>query len=563
MENYPLTTRAFSYADDVLGGKITTGKWAQLACKRFYDDLKTGSKRGLLFDFDASEHRLAFYNFVKHSKAEWAGQVFTPEPWQAFIDANIFGWKRADGARRFRTVYTSVARKNGKSTQLAATGLYLAFFDNEEGSEVFTAAVKYEQSCIIHSESTRMVKSSPSLRGMINVFKNTLTCEAHNQKFVPLGQDSNTQDGLNVHAALVDEYHCHPTSGLYDVLKTGTGSRRQPMVYVITTAGFEKSYPCYEMELRIKRILEKSEDDDTVFGIIYSLDDNDDWTDQNTWIKANPNMGVSLKLDVLQDNFKEAFSMPSKQNGFKTKHLNIWTEAETRWLTMESWKLNSDPVDADGLAGRLCFAALDLSTTIDLTAWVLCFPPDGDGDKYRFLYRFFIPQDGIHERTQKEKFDYETMVRNGFITATPGNVVDYDFIKAQIYEDVRKYDIRELAYDPWNATSIITDIQNDIGATCVEFRQGFATMSPACKDFERKVLGGKLATADNPIMNWMIGCTEVVSDPAGNIKLVKPDRNKTGKHIDGVVASVMALNRAVKNEGDGPSIYETEELLIV
>ena len=560
---YPLTEHAFEYARDVLGGNILTCKWTRLACQRFMDDIEHGKDRGIYFDFEAAEHRLSFYDFIKHSKGEWAGTIFHPEPWQAFMDANIFGWKREDGARRFRTIYASVARKNGKSSQLAATGLYLAFFDEEEGAEVFTAAGKYDQACIIHSESTRMVKSSSSLRGMITIFKNTLTCEAHNQKYVPLGQDSNTQDGLNVHAALIDEYHCHPTSGLYDVLKTGTGSRRQPMVYVITTAGFEKNYPCFEMEARIKRILEGSEIDDSVFGIVYSLDEEDDWTDERLWAKANPNMGVSLKLDVLQDNFKEAFSVPSKQNNFKTKHMNLWTEAETRWITMDSWKLNSDPVDADGLAGRLCFTALDLSTTIDLTAWVLCFPPDGDGDKYRFLYRFFIPQEGIHERTQKEKFDYETMVRLGFITATPGNVVDYDFIKAQIYEDVKKYDIRELAYDPWNATSIITDIQNEIGATCVEFRQGFASMSPACKDFERKVLSGKLATGGNPVMNWMIGCVEVTSDPAGNIKLVKPDRQRTGKHIDGVVASVMALDRAIKNEGSGVSSYETEELLIL
>lgn len=554
---------AEQYAQDILDGKIVSCKWVKLACQRYFDDLENGHKRGIHFDRDAAQHRLDFYGFCKHSKGKWAGQILQPEPWQAFVDWNVFGWKNADGTRRFRTVYAAVARKNGKSTQLAATGLYLAFFDSEPGAEVYTAATKYEQACIIHSESTRMVKASSSLRGMINVFKNTLTCEAHAQKYVPLGQDSATSDGLNVSAALIDEYHAHPDAGMYDVLKTGMGSRRQPLMYVITTAGFEKGYPCYEMEGRVKRILEGLEEDDTLFGILYTQDEGDAWDDKSTWVKANPNIDVSIFMKNLEDDFKEAYSMPSKQNNFKTKHLNIWTEAETRWITGEAWKQNADPVDADGLAGRLCFAALDLSTTIDLTALVLCFPPDGDGDKYRFLYRFFIPQDGIHDRTVKEKFDYETMVRNGFITATPGNVVDYDFIKAQIYEDVKRYDIRELAYDPWNATSIITDIQNEIGATCVEFRQGFASMSPACKDFERKVLGGKLATGGNPVMNWMISCVEVVSDPAGNIKLVKPDRGKTGKHIDGVVASVMALNRAVKNEGDGPSIYETEELLIL
>jgi phage terminase large subunit-like protein len=553
---------AEQYARDILDGKIVACKWVKLACKRYFDDLEHGSERGIYFDRDAAQHRLDFYRFCKHSKGEWAGQILNPEPWQQFIDWNVFGWKNAEGMRRFRTAYTAVARKNGKSTQLASTGLYLAFFDDEPGAEVYTAATKYDQACIIHSESTRMVKASASLRGMINVFKNTLTCEAKAQKYVPLGQDSATSDGLNVAAALIDEYHAHPDASMYDVLRTGMGSRRQPLMYVITTAGFEKDYPCFEMEARIKRILDCSEVDDTVFGLVFTLDEGDDWTDSDLWIKANPNLGVSKYKKTMEDDFKEAFSMPSKQNGFKTKHLNIWTEAQTRWITADKWMLNNSPVDAEGMAGRRCFAALDLSTTTDLSAWVLCFPPETRGDKYRFLYRFFLPQDNMHERELREKVNYSAWIRDGFITATPGNVIDYDFIKAQIFEDARKYSIEEAIYDPWNTSQLINDITAE-GINCVEFRQGFASMSPACKEFERKVLGAELATGGNPVMNWMIACTETTQDPAGNIKLVKPDRGKTGKHIDGVVASVMSLSRAVMSVEQGASIYETEELLIL
>lgn len=551
MELHP----AEQYAKDILDGKIVACKWVKLACQRYFDDLEHGEERGIWFDREAAQHRLDFYKFCKHSKGEWAGQVLKPEPWQQFIDWNIFGWKQEDGTRRFRTAYTAVARKNGKSTQLASTGLYLAFFDDEPGAEVFTAGTKYDQACIIHSESTRMVKASSSLRGIINVFKNTLTCEAKAQKYVPLGQDSNTSDGLNVHAALIDEYHAHPDSGMYDVLKTGMGSRRQPLMYIITTAGFEKSFPCFEMEQRIKRILDGSEIDDTVFGLVYSLDEGDSWEDSNLWIKANPNLGISKKLQTMKDDFKEAFSMPSKQNNFKTKHMNEWTEAQTRWITQDVWAKNNGPVDADGLAGRRCWGGLDLSTTTDLSAWVLCFPPETKDDKYQFLYRFFLPQDNMRERELREKVNYSTWIRNGLITATPGNVIDYDFIKHQVQEDAKKYDLIEVNFDPYNSSGLITDLMQE-GLECVEFRQGFLSMSPACKEFERKVLGAELATGGNPVMNWMIACTETVNDPAGNIKIVKPERGKTGKHVDGVVASVMAFWRAVQAT-ETKSIYET------
>lgn len=556
-------TIADQYAHDVLDGKILACKWVKLACQRYFDDREHGHERGLYFNEASAQHRIDFYRFCRHSKGKWAGQVLEPSPWQVFIQWNLFGWKNADGTRRFRTVYEAVARKAGKSTDLSSTGLYLAFFDGEEGAEVFTAATKYEQACIIHSEATRMVKTSAMLRDRITIFKNTLTRPEHNQKFIPLGQDSKTSDGLNVHAALIDEYHAHPDAGMYDVLKSGMGSRSQPMTYVITTAGFEKNCPCFEMEERAKRILDGSEVDDTFFAIIYTLDEGDDWTDPANWIKANPNLEVSVYLKNLEDDFKEAFSIPSKQNNFRTKHLNEWTEAQTRWITADKWNLNNTAVDEHGLAGRMCFGALDLSTTTDLTAWVLCFPPDGPEDKYKFLYRFFIPQDGLHERTIREKFDYESMVRKGFITATPGNVVDYDFISAQILADAKTFDLKEIAFDPWNSTSVVNDIQKELGEICVEFRQGFASMSPACKDFERKVLGCELATGGNPVMNWMIACAETTTDPAGNIKLVKPDRGRTGKHIDGVVASVMALARAVNANKQEASMYETEGLLIL
>lgn len=552
--------RAEQYADDVLSGKIIACKWTKLACKRYFDDLENGEKRGIYLDRDAARARIEFYKFCRHSKGAWEGQVLKPEPWQEFIQWNIFGWKRIiSKKRRFTTAYISVPKKNGKSTDLASTGLYLAFFDNEGGAEVYTAACKLDQAIIIHSESMSMVQRSSDLGRMIKISKNNLMVESRRQIYRPLGQDFATEDGKNVHGGLIDEYHEHPTSGMYTILKQGIVSRTQPLIFIITTAGFDKNSPCFEMEQRAKRIIDGSEEDDSFFSIIYSIDEGDDWQDEKTWFKANPNLGVSKYLDRMRDEYKEAISIPNLQNTFLTKQLNVWTEAQTRWITQDVWARNNGPVDADGLAGRRCWGGLDLSTTTDLSAWVLCFPPESKGDKYQFLYRFFLPQDNMRERELREKVNYSVWIRNGLITATPGDVIDYDFIKHQILQDAKKYRLEELNFDPYNSTGLITELMQD-GINCVEFRQGFLSMSPALKEFERKVLGAELATGGNPVAAWMLACCETVSDPAGNIKLVKPERGKTGKHIDGIIASVMGFWRCVQAV-ETTSAYENRGLL--
>jgi phage terminase large subunit-like protein len=554
---------AEQYARDILDEKIVSCKWVKLACKRYFDDLEHGAERGIYFDREAAQHRLDFYRFCKHSKGKWAGQILSPEPWQQFIQWNIFGWKvKATGKRRFSTVYVSVPKKNGKSTDLASTGLYLAFFDDEEGAEVYTAATKYDQAIIIHGESTSMVQRSEPLRRMIKVSKNNLIIEAKRQIYRPLGQDATSEDGKNVHGALIDEYHEHPTDGMYTILKSGMVSREQPMMFIITTAGFEKQYPCFEFEQRAKRIIDGSEIDDSFFSVVYSIDEGDDWTDPDMWIKANPNMGVSKFMDRLIPEFKEAQSIARQQNNFQTKHLNIWTEAQTRWITADQWNLNNYPVDEEGLFGRTCFAGIDLSSNQDLSAYVLCFPPNIPGDKYKFLYRFFLPQDGMREREVKEKVNYSVWVRDGFITTTPGDCIDYSFIKAKIFEDAQKYSISEIAFDPFRSRELTTALMAE-GLNCIEMRQGHQTMGPASAEFELKVLRGELATGGNPVMKWMIACTELIFDSNANFRPVKPDRQQTGKHIDGVVASIMAFGRAVMSVEQGASIYETEELLIL
>jgi phage terminase large subunit-like protein len=524
--------------------------------------LEQQDEKEFYFDIEAAQHRIDFYQFCRHSEGRWAGQVFEPAPWQQFVDWNIYGWKwKKNDKRRFRTAYVEVSRKNGKSSKIATDGLYMLGYDGEHGAQVFTAATKKDQARIIHRISTRMVKASPALRKQLGTFKDSIYCESMGGTFIPLGQDSKTEDGWNVQAALVDEYHAHPDATLYDVLRSGMGSREQPLMLIITTAGFDKASACYQEREYLVSILEQTFQDESYFGIIFTVDDEDKWDDETEWLKANPNLTVSVSLDDMRDMCMKAKNSPSKQNEFKTKKLNIWTETLTRWITSEAWDACGTSVDADGLAGRTCYGAFDLSSVSDFTAWVLCFPPDVSSDLYKFVFRFFLPQYDLDKRfTSRDVLNQITgWVRQGFVTATPGNSIDYDFIMEQIRTDGERYDIKEIPYDPYNATQVVNDLMKD-GFELTPFRQGYLTMSPAAKAFESAVLDKRIAHGNNPVMKWMVSCTDVQSDPAGNIKPVKPDRGKTSKRIDGVIASIMAYSRSMST-ADTRSIYETRGIL--
>lgn len=559
---------AEQYQADILKGRIPAGRYVQMACERQARDLVDGPGRGLHFDREAAQHRIEFYRFCRHSKGEWAGQVIEPEPWQQYIKWCVYGWYRDDGTRRFRTVYEEVARKNGKSTDLSVDGLYLLGFDGEPGAEVFNAATKRQQARIIHGESVRMVKSSPALRKLLQVFKDNIHIRETASKFEPLGRDSNTEDGLNVHGALIDEYHAHPDSGMYDVLRSGMGSRRQPLLYIITTAGFDRACACYELREYAIQVLKGSFEDDALFAIIYTLDlpekegdeGGDDWLDESVWIKANPNLGVSVKIEDMRDMAREAEVSPSARTNFLTKKLNVWTNAEVIWIPHEKWASCNFSVDADALRGRPCYGGMDLSTTTDITAWVMCFPPIDHDDRYLFLFKFFLPQADLRDRVKRDRVPYDDWIRRGLVMATPGNVIDYEFIKAEILECAARYDLREIAYDPYNSSQLVTELMDE-GIEMVLFRQGFLSMSPASKDFEKRVLAKEIAHGGNPVMAWMVSCASVAQDPSGNIKPVKPDRKKSSKRIDGVVASIMALDRAVKGNDSSP--YDERDLLVL
>jgi phage terminase large subunit-like protein len=327
-------------------------------------------------------------------------------------------------------------------------------------------------------------------------------------------------------------------------------------MYAITTAGYDRESLCYEQHEYTCKVLDGIVQDDTWFGIIFTLDEGDDWMDESVWIKANPNLGVSKRLDDMQRLAAQAKEIPSKLFAFLRLHLNIWTQSETKWVNLERWQACGAAVDAMGLRGRKCYGALDLSSNIDISAFVLVFPPETEQDSYQALPRFFIPEESMVQRSKRDRVPYDAWVRQGYITATPGDVIDYDFILSQVDEDAQTYDLNEIAFDRWGATKIVQSIE-ELGLTCIQFGQGFQSMSPPMKELEKLILSKRLAHGNNPVLNWMADNLVARSDPAGNIK---PDKEKSIEKIDGMTALIMALDRALRNQSSG-SVYEERGIL--
>ena len=568
----PRLKAAECYAWDIRQGKITACEWVKLAVKRYFNDLKAAETKKFpyYFDRDAAISAIKFFDFLRHSKGEWAGQVFRFEDWESFIVWNLFGWRnKKTGFRRFRTSFLEVARKNGKTTLAAGIGNYMFDGDGEQGSEVYAFANKLDQAKIVHSEASRMIKSSPMLRNRIGIHVNNLHNLETNSKFEPLGRDYSSMDGLNTHCGIGDEVHAMKTREIYDIIDTSTGARTQSLIFLITTAGFNKQSICFELHDYTQKILECTIIDDEFFGIIYTLDEGDDWQDEKNWIKSNPNIGISAKWDDLRRKAKRAVSVPSAMNSFLRLHLNIWTESETRWISADVWNACDYPVEPDGLRGRELYGGLDLSSNKDLSAFALVCPPLTADDRYQVIMRFWIPQDNIVERVRRDRVPYDVWVRLGYITATAGNVIDYKEILHEIDELAQKYDIREIAFDRWGATKVIQDLQDmgfekpadNKGAArhLIDFGQGYKSMSPPTKELENLILQKKIAHGGNPVLAWMASNVVIQEDPAGNIK---PDKAKSTEKIDGVVALVMALDRALK-EDIFESIYKTKEVFAI
>lgn len=527
------------YAYGVVDGSIVAGQLVRRACERHLADLSTGPARGLSFDVAAADRAIQFFGFLKQSKGEWGGHILTLESWQAFIVGTIFGWKRRDGLRRFRTAYIEVPRKNGKSTISAGVGLYLLVADGEPGAEIYSAATKRDQARICHSEAVAMVKASPALAGRVGVLKDNLHILATRSKYEPLGADADSMDGLNVHGAIIDELHAHKTRNLWDVLETATGARRQPLIWSITTAGYDRHSICWEQHDYASKILDGVIEDDTFFAYIATIDPGDDWRDPAVWSKANPNLGVSVKLDDLERKAEKATHLPSAQNAFKRLHLDVWTEQAERWIDVAAWDACEAEIDWNDYRGQTCYGGLDLSSTLDLSALVWLFP---DGDHVTVKAHFWLPGDNLRRRVERDRVPYDVWAEQGWISLTPGNVIDYDFIRAHIQQDAEHYPVRELGFDPYNATQLVTQLQGD-GFEMVPVRQGFLSLSAPTKELEKRILGKQIRHDGNPVLKWMVSNVATETDAAGNIK---PSKDRSTEKIDGVVALIIALDRLTR-----------------
>ena len=523
------------YIREVTSGKVPVCKMVKLAVKRHVSDLKK-SKAGTFpyyFDQKKAQSAIIFFSLLVHTKGKLAGQKLKPEPWQQFIIAMIYGWRRVDNnKRRFRKAYIQVARKNGKSFLAAGVSLYDLI--TEPGAEVYSAATKKDQARIVFDDAKKTVQYSKDLKKYIKPLAHSLTCADGSMK--PLASDSNTLDGLNPSCAIIDEYHAHKTTELIDVIDTGMRARQQPLMFIITTAGNNRNAPCFEEYENCKKLLSGA--DGEYFCIIYELDKGDDWKEERNWYKANPNLGVSVELDAMRAAFGEAMLSATKETAFRTKNLNEWMNIAEAWITEQRWSKCYQKYNESKLLKLRCYGGIDLSKRLDFTVltWYFLLP---NGKRYAKHY-FYIPEGQIDAKMKQDSYRIRQWIKEGYIKATPGDTQDFSFMYNQICEDSKKYEIEEIAYDRNLAEHLIQGLEAEFN--CVEFSQSIIGMSEPSKAWEQAVAEGKIID-NNPVMAWMVSCTTVKPDANGNIKPIKPDTNKTSKRIDGVITSIMANNR--------------------
>ena len=612
-----LNHAGYQYMMDIIEGRTISCKYVMWACQRQYNDLLYAHERGLYFSSAVADMTIDTLREYKHYEGSFAGSYFDPTPPQIFCLWVIFGWLRmSDNSRRFRESYKEVARKYGKTFEGASIGTYMFEGDGESGAQCFTSATKLKQAKIAHENAKAIVNECKHLSDKVKVLRDNMSISATYSKYEPLGQDSKTEDGLNPHFALIDEYHAHPDSGMYDVLISAMGARTQPLLYVITTAGTNPQGPCYLHRDYIIKILDPNNEitNDAIFGIIYTLDEEDDPFDESVWEKANPNMlYIPTTLPYLRDQSKKAQDKPSDLVNFKTKNLNIWCSSDNPWIDMAKWADNNIDFDPRDLIGKSCYAGLDLASVSDLTALDLVFPPEQESiasqrkkfrdaivkdirfahkdiserefsfflddkeedienelrkqeyiipDPYRVIPYFFVPGDNIIERSKAHGVRYDLWRDRKELNffATPGPVTDYSFIEYEIDKLNARYDIREIAYDPYNASYLVQNLMNK-GYECVEIIQNWANMSWASKEFEMLYLLGLISHNNNDVLTWNASNVVIHTGPSGNYK---PTKDKSKEKIDGIIALIMGLNRAILNENiKTTSVYEERGVLLL
>ena len=514
------------------------------------------------YDKAKADRAVKFIENLCHTKGKWAGKRFWLLPWQEQLIRDIFGIVKPDGNRQFRTAFVEICKKVGKSELAAAVALYLLYADNEPSAEVYGAAADRQQASIVFDVAKQMVEMSPALlkRSKLMTATKRIVNYGNSGYYQVLSAEVGGKHGFSVSGLVFDEIHTQPNRQLYDVLTKGSSDARQnPLHFIITTAGTDRHSIAYELHTKAVDILEGRRVDPTFYPVVYGLKDDEDWEDEANWYKVNPSLGYTVDIERLRDAYREAKQNPADEVTFKWLRLNMWVSSTVAWIPDAIFMKGNEEIDLTALEGRDCYGGLDLSSTGDITALVLMFPPRDEDEKYILLPFFWVPEETIPQRVKAASVPYDIWEKQGFLLSTEGNVIHYDFIEKFINDLAEKYHIVEIAVDRWNATQMIQNLEGD-GFTMVPFGQGFASMSGPTKDFYRLLMEGQIIHGGHPVLRWMAGNVVVDTDPAGNIKVTKA---KSKEKIDGIVAAIMALDRCIRNQTEPQgSVYDERGLLV-
>ena len=513
------------------------------------------------YDKKQADYVVSFIECLCHTKGKWAGKPFILLPWQEEIVRNVFGILKEDGKRQFTTTYIEIPKKNGKSELAAAIALYLLFGDGEPSAEVYGAAADRQQASIVFDVANQMVQMTPALakRCKIKAATKTIENNMNNGTYKVLSAEVGTKHGFSVSGLVLDEVHAQPNRKLFDVLTKGSGdAREQPLFFLITTAGNDTNSICYELHQKALDIMEGKKIDPTFYPVIYGASEEEDWTDPKVWQKANPSLGETIQMEKVVAACESAKQNPAEENTFRQLRLNQWVKQAVRWMPMDKWDVCAYPVNEEDLEGRVCYGGLDLSSTTDITAFVLVFPPLDEDDKYIVVPYFWIPEETLDLRVRRDHVPYDVWEKQGFLQTTEGNVVHYGYIEKFIEKLGEKYNIREIAFDRWGAVQMVQNLEG-MGFTVVPFGQGFKDMSPPTKELMKLTLEQKIAHGGHPVLRWMMDNIFIRTDPAGNIKA---DKERSTEKIDGVIATIMGLDRAIRCGNDnGASVYDSRGLV--
>ena len=519
--------------------------------------------KGSRYDKAAADYAVAFIEALSHTKGTWAGKRFELIDWQEQVIRDVFGTLKPNGYRQFNTAYIEIPKKMGKSELAAAVALLLCCGDGEERAEVYGCASDRQQASIVFEVAADMVRMCPALSKRVKILSATkrIIYTPTNSFYQVLSAEAYSKHGFNISGVVFDELHTQPNRKLFDVMTKGSGdARTQPLYFLITTAGTDTHSICYETHQKAKDILEGRKIDPTFYPVIYGADESDDWTDPKVWKKANPSLGITVDIEKVRAACESAKQNPAEENSFRQLRLNQWVKQAVRWMPMDKWDKCAFAVNEEDLEGRVCYGGLDLSSTSDITAFVLVFPPRTEDERYVVLPYFWMPEENVELRVRRDHVPYDIWERQDKLLTTEGNVVHYAYIEKFIERLGERFNIREIAFDRWGAVQMVQNLE-ELGFTVVPFGQGFKDMSPPTKELMKLVLEERIAHGGHPVLRWMMDNIFVRTDPAGNIK---PDKERSTEKIDGAVAAIMALDRAIRCGNDtSASVYDTRGLLFL